>query len=332
MAADDLNSGNSLQALPKAELHCHLDGILDRAMLRDIRAGDPAFPIDPAEFERAYPVEGYDRFWKWWQFTGPLDGQLNAHLPILVHHVQRLKVYNVRYAEIMIASGELPRDAAMAIDAVRALRREIDRQEAGIIQIEFLVATGRNKPPERMAALEDLFLALHRAGLIVGIAIAGPEAGNPVRPFSNSLARFHEAGLGIEIHAGEWCGPESVWDALEYGFPDRIGHGVSVFQDERLIEAILERDVHLEMCPTSNLKTGSVEAIQAHPIRRARDLGLNFGVNTDDPGPFENNMLSEYRLLSQHCGFQAQDFEAMFHNAIRSRFQPNLRVSLPSTS
>ncbi|MBN1584188.1 MAG: hypothetical protein JXA89_25995, partial [Anaerolineae bacterium] len=247
----------------------------------------------------------------------------------LTHHIQRLVAQNVFYTEIMIASGELPKDAARAVDAVRALRAEIDRREAGHIQIEFLIATGRNKPPERMAQLEDTFLALHRAELIAGVAIAGPEAGNPVRPFHDSLARFHAAGLKIEIHAGEWCGPESVWDALEYGFPDRIGHGVSVFQDQRLIEVILERDIHLEMCPTSNLKTGSVESIDAHPIQLARDLGLNFSVNTDDPGPFESSMLSEYQILSQHCGFQAQDFESVFHNAIRSRFQPNLRVALP---
>ncbi|MBN1139263.1 MAG: hypothetical protein JXM73_21990 [Anaerolineae bacterium] len=330
MAADDLRLDQTLLALPKAELHCHLDGILDRAMLRDILAADPTFPIDPAHFERAYPIEGYDQFWQYWSFIKPLDGRLDAYLTILAHHIQRLVAQNVCYAEVMIASSEIPRDPPQAIDALAAFRAEVDRLERGHIQIEFLVATGRNKSPERLAAQEDMFLALHRAGLIVGIALAGPEMGNPVRPFQRSLARLHQAGLGIEIHAGEWCGPESVWDALEYGFPDRIGHGVSVFQDQRLIETILERDIHLEMCPTSNLKTGSVAAIAAHPIgqarRWARDLGLNLGVNTDDPGIFETSMLSEYRLLSQTCGFQPHDLEVLFQNAMRSRFQPDLRI------
>ena len=329
MAAENLDN-NVLPALPKAELHCHLDGTLDRAMLREIRASDPTFPVDPAVFEGAYPVESYNQFWKWWPFIDPIEGDLGHFLPVLVHHIERLKAQNVVYAEIMIASGELDKDPVKAVAGVQAFRDEIDRHEKGDIQVEFLVATGRNKPPERMAELEKLFLTLYQADLIVGIALAGPEAGNPVRPFRRSLARFREAGLGIEIHAGEWCGPESVWDALEYGFPDRIGHGVSVFQEQRLIEVMRERDIHLEMCPTSNLKTGSVEAMENHPIQQARDLGLNFGVNTDDPGPFENSIQSEYELLARYCGFQMQDFEAMFHNAIRSRFQPKLRIRLPN--
>jgi adenosine deaminase len=136
----------------------------------------------------------------------------------------------------------------------RGTRDDRDRQEAGDIQVEFLIATGRNKPPERMAELEDVFLALHRAGLIVGIVLAGPKAGNPVRPFERSLARFREAGLGIEIHAGEWCGPESVWDAIEYGLPDRIGHGVSAFQDQRLIDVIRERDILRKMETTKRTR------------------------------------------------------------------------------
>jgi adenosine deaminase len=127
-------------------------------------------------------------------------------------------------------------------------------------------------------------IGLYEAGLIVGIALAGPEQGNPVKLFHKSFARFHEAGLGIEVHAGEWCGPESVWDALEYGFPNRIGHGVSLFQDPRLVNVIRERQIHIELCLTSNLKTGSVSRIEEHPIGGGQRAETRFSVNTDDPG------------------------------------------------
>src|SRR4051812_26707998 len=104
---------------------------------------------------------------------------------------------------------------------------------------------------ERAADLADRILMLHQAGLIVGVVLAGPERGHPVKPFQKLFARFREAGLGIENHAGEWCGPESVWDALEHGFPNRIGHGVSLFDDAALVRRFQEEQIHVEMCPTS---------------------------------------------------------------------------------
>jgi adenosine deaminase len=132
--------------------------------------------------------------------------------------------------------------------------------------------------------------------------------------------------MGIEIHAGEWCGPESVWDALEHGYPDRIGHGVSAFQDPRLLETIGERGIHIEMCPTSNLKTGSIAAIADHPIARARDLGLSIGVNTDDPGAFGCSMESEYALLAEVFGFGPADFAYLYSCALAARFGRDLAL------
>jgi adenosine deaminase len=132
--------------------------------------------------------------------------------------------------------------------------------------------------------------------------------------------------VGIEIHAGEWCGPDSVWDALEHGYPDRIGHGIGIFQDPRLLDLVQERGVHIEMCPTSNLRTGSVACIEEHPIGRAREMKLDFSVNTDDPGPFGCSMESEYVLLTSAFGFTEEDFEAVYRNALGARFQPELHI------
>jgi adenosine deaminase len=317
----------NLKALPKVELHCHLDGILDRGMARDIRRSDPTFPIDPREFEKAYPVHDLESFWCWWRFIDPIEGELDHFRPILGRYIERLKTQNVDYAEVMIAAGELPRDTVETVEKVRAFREWVNRQEANKIQVEFLVAFGRNGSPENVAKLAERLLALYDAGLIVGIAIAGPEQENPIRPFQTTLARVHEAGLGIEIHAGEWCGPESVWDALEYGYPNRIGHGVSLFQDPELLDLVQERRIHIEMCPTSNLKTGSISGIEEHPVQIARELGLSFSINTDDPGPFECSMASEYELLSKVFGFDDDDFQTIYVNSLEARFQPELRIS-----
>lgn len=312
-----------LKSLPKVELHCHLDGILSPSMAQDIRAEDPAFPIDSDALQRAYPITDRANFFNWWSFTRAIDGELTYFHPILRHYVEHLKDQHVVYAEIMIASGELPADPAEASEKILALRdaaglTSSDNQE---IQVEFLIAVGRNKPPEVIEAQAQRILHLYEDGLIVGIALAGPEPGYPVKPFTKTLAKLHEAGLNIEIHAGEWCGTESIWDALRYGYPDRIGHGVSLFEDPKLVKHFQTHQIHIEMCPTSNLKTGSVSHIEAHPIKHARDLGLNFSVNTDDPGIFECSLETEYALLVNDFGFEARDFQAIYENALSARFK-----------
>jgi adenosine deaminase len=191
--------------------------------------------------------------------------------------------------------------------------------------VEFLAAFGRHKAPEVVEEWTDRVLMLAEVGLIVGVAVAGPERGYPVQPFHRSFARVREAGLGIEVHAGEWSGPESVWDALDHATPDRLGHGVAIFEDPALVQRVREEGTHIEMCPTSNVCTGSVRTIEAHPIRLARDMGLDYSVNTDDPGAFSCSMVSEFRLLAETFGFTEAELMRVYENALSARFQPRLR-------
>jgi adenosine deaminase len=310
----------NLQSLPKAELHCHLDGILSPAMARAIRQEDPTFPVAPEDFAPYYPITDVESFFHWWRAVDPISGQLAYFFPILAQHIAALKAQNTHYAEIMIGSSEVPRDITAAIEAFTALQAWTNRHAAGDIVVAFIIIFGRGGTPEAVAELADRVIALYEAGLVVGIALAGLENKNPVKAYARTFARCHETGMGIEIHAGEWCGPESVWDALEHGYPDRIGHGVSLFQDPALIELFQEHQIHIEMCPTSNVKTGSVTRIEAHPIRQACDLGLNFSINTDDPGPFLNSLTSEYQLLVDTFGFDEADFRQAYANTIAARF------------
>ena len=311
--------------LPKTELHCHVDGIVSPDILRAIQAGGYPIPVSPEVLQSAYPIRNQPEFWRYFELADPCEDDFELMKRILAIHVECLKAQNVAYAEIMLGSSELPRDPDRLVEDFRAFREWVTGLEDGQIQIEFLVAFGRNRPLERLDQIADRLIPLHQAGLLVGVALAGPELGYPVRPLARVFAKLREAGLGIEIHAGEWAGPESVWDALEFGSPNRIGHGVAIFQDSKLIDRVGRDQIHIEMCPTSNLKTGSVNRIEDHPIRRAKELGLNFSLNTDDPGPFECSLDSEYQLLADTFGFTESDFERIAGNALKSRFQPALR-------
>jgi adenosine deaminase len=162
--------------------------------------------------------------------------------------------------------------------------------------------------------------ALRRAGLIRGVALAGLEAQYPVRPLQPILDGFRDLGLGIEIHAGELAGAESVRDALRHGSPDRLGHAIAAFSDEAVLAEIAERGIHIEFCPSSNLALGVVPRIADHPIARAHELGLSYSINTDDPGPFACSLTSELELVGEAFGFGLEDFARIFDHTMQAAF------------
>ncbi|MCA9916118.1 MAG: hypothetical protein KC496_22335, partial [Anaerolineae bacterium] len=193
-------------------------------------------------------------------------------------------------------------------------------------QIEFIAAIGRQRPLEESKNVFDLALDLFQEGLICGFMLAGDEGARPVGDFKPDLKRLHAAGMGIEIHAGEWRGPESVWDALKDGYPQRIGHGVRAFEDEKLVQRLIDEKIHIEMCPTSNVLTGSIDHIHQHPLGRAHDLEMDISINTDDPGVFSCDMSSELQLAADQFGFTQADYETLYEQSLAARFQPQLRI------
>lgn len=311
-----------LAAAPKAELHCHIDGLLDAAMLRAI-AGPGADSL-AAELEACCPV---DSVASWTERYGRLAEPhlVPAHerLPLLLEHqVRRWQAENVRYAEIFISRllGTSD-DHAELVDLFTRVRERTDAVAGSSIEVTFVVCVGRSEPG-KLARQAAKISALWRAGLIAGVALAGDERRASVASLAPFFERFRGEGLGIEIHCGEHMGPESVWDALDHGHPHRLGHALSAFADPRALDAIGERGLHIEFCPTSNLCLGAVESIDAHPLGRAHQLGLSYSVNTDDPGPFGCSMTSELALVQRAFGLTLDDLEGVRLNAMAARFPP----------
>ena len=277
--------------------------------------------LDPSAVDRAVPVGS----WAAWrdEYAPLVAGCMKPAdrlVPILQAHVEGLVAQNVEYVELMVSGWLDPHgEEEPVIDLFRALKGALSEVDEGAIQVELLVAIGRGHV-ERVRRQAARILALARHGLIVGVALAGDEAACTIESIADIFPMLRDAGLGIEIHAGETCGPESVRDALEHGRPDRLGHAVRAFEDPRLVEELRRRDTHLEFCPASNLCLGVVEDIERHPIVRARELAMNFSVNTDDPGTFGCSMVSEFARLERALGFDSADFERIRANASRARF------------
>jgi adenosine deaminase len=304
---------------PLVELHCHADGVVDPAMIRELASQGIELPVDATAVSAVWPVRSTaDWVARYQPVVGACLDPPSRRLPLYAAHVRNLVRQGVGYAELMV-SGLLSPDVGVTIERFQAVRRAIDGAAAGRIQVELLACFGRG-PAARVSAQADRILALARAELIVGVALAGDETACTVASIASVLDRLRDAGLGIEIHAGEQAGPASVWDALDHGRPDRIGHGVRAFEDQRLIEALRARDVHLEFCPTSNLRLGLVSDIRQLPIAQAHDCGLSFSINTDDPGPFGCTLRSEMALVERCFGFTEEHWTAVRANAWRARF------------
>jgi len=314
--------------LPLVELHCHLDGILDPPMLEQLAASGRKLPLAVSALLETYPVDSFEKFEAWHRAVAVMEGNLDNFKPILEMHAERLRASGVAYAEIMIGSSEIPRDRDELVPRMREFRAFANSLEQGTLQLEFLACFSRTAMIERVEELADRLEILARANLLCGVAVAGPEAGKPVRPFRHALQRVREAGLKIEVHCGEWAGPESVKEALDAVRPERIGHAVRAFEDKDLIARLRDQGIHIEMCPTSNVSTRAVDRLETHPIREARSLGLSMSVNTDDPGTFTCSMASEFGLLKDVFGYGPADLERVKRDALAARFVKELRVPI----
>ncbi|HEY1814042.1 MAG TPA: hypothetical protein VGG74_16940 [Kofleriaceae bacterium] len=290
----------------RAELHCHVDGVLDTALAAELG------------FDVELPVV---RSLADWELYGARVSQLADRvrwLPrVLERHVGRLREQRVRYAELFI-SGILfaHDDDAALVDYVAELRALATAAAGPELAIEFVICVGRGTP-ERLARQVPRIAALRRAGLVCGVAFAGDER-HPMRPLSRGVDELRALGLGIEIHAGELAGADSVRDALDYGSPDRIGHGLAAFGDPALLDAIATRGIHLELCPSSNLALGAVARLDAHPIGRAHAMGLPFSINTDDPGAFGCSLAGELAAVAEMFSL---DLDAIFEATMRAAFR-----------
>ena len=318
-----------LKELRKVELHCHLDGLLDPSLVRELDARGRPHPFEIDKLSRAWPARTFET---WQEDYGALisphfHGNAALLLDTLEIHLDRLVAQNVVYTEIMLASfirqcAELD-DQGELFKQFRSLG---DRFEASGLQVEYLVTLGRGNGPEKFDAKAERAIYAFENGYACGVALAGDESAATVKSFADWFDRFHSAGMRVEIHAGEWGGPDSVWDALEYGRPHRLGHGIAVFDDPVLEEHVRATGLHIEMCPTSNVSWAGVTDLAAHPIGRAVENGFSVSVSTDDPGPLGISLESELGAARDTFGWDMATVRRLQSDALRARFAPDLRI------
>jgi aminodeoxyfutalosine deaminase len=293
-----------------AELHLHLEGAIEAETLREI---DPALTMEEIAANTSYgDFAGFIQSYIWVnrRLRTPGDYSIAAR-----RLFEKLAGQGVTYAEVTLSAGMMlwkSQDFSAIFEAVA-------REGAGArLRVNWILDAVRQFGAE--AARPVVELAMERVGHgVVAFGLGGFEGGAPARDFAELYRRARDHGLRTVCHAGETTNAQNVWDALAIG-AERIGHGIRAVEDPRLLEYLREKNIPLEICISSNVRTGAVESVAAHPVRRLFEAGVKIVLNTDDPALFACDLRGEYEIAQKCLGFSPSEIEEIRENAFRYAF------------
>src|SRR5271166_2351229 len=327
MVSDKDEIASFIRRLPKAELHLHLEGTILPATLVELSARHDVRPLTLAEAEALYKFNDFSSFMEAFKaVTGrlitPEDYELAAW-----RMMERLAEQGVVHAEVYISVGVIYRwrdhDAAAFEPIFAGLERARERGERELgLSIFWIFDAVRHFPVEEAERVFSKAAELKPAHpSIIGIGLGGDERRTGSKAFRALYKEAARAGLRLTNHAGETTGPEAIWETLGIG-SERIGHALSAIQDKLLLQELKARSTPLELCPTSNVRTGVCPSFAAHPLRRLFDLGLLVTLNSDDPAFFGSDLANEFLLAHTEQKFTRDELCQLARNSIRASFLP----------
>jgi len=311
-----------LLTLPKAELHLHLEGSIEPATLLELkqRHGMPGAE-DVAAVERLYRYQDFAGFLMAFKdvtehLRTPEDYEL-----VTYRMMERLKTQNVLHAEVYVSVGVCLWRNLDFPAIFEGLERGRERGERDFgISLLWIFDAVRHFGSERGREVAELAVR-YRDRSVVGYGIGGDERRGPADLFRDVFSYAGANGLRLTAHAGENAGPESIWGALNLR-AERIGHGLSAGQDPELMAELAQRQIPIEICLTSNLRTGCCTSIEEHPLRSYFDHGLMVTLNTDDPAMFRTSLVHEYLLAQNAFGFSDDQLHEVARNSFEASFLP----------
>ena len=309
-----------IRTLPKAELHLHLEGAIEPATLLELRErhGEPGTQAEAAQLYRYEDFNGFLMAFK--DLTEHLRTADDYEL-ITYRLMQRLKEENVLHAETYVSVG-VCLWRKQDFDAMfEGLERGRERGERDFgVSLLWIFDAVRHFGVEAAQKVFELAVR-YQDRHVIGIGIGGDEQKAPPELFRDVYAYAADHGLRLTAHAGESAGPESIWGALNLR-AERIGHGLTAAQDSELLEELSTRQVPVEICITSNLRTGCCRELSEHPVRNYFDQGLMVTLNSDDPAMFHTSLAREYQLAQEAFGFTDEHLRELARNSFEASFLP----------
>jgi aminodeoxyfutalosine deaminase len=309
-----------IRQLPKAELHLHLEGAIEPATLQELRDhhGDRA---PGTEAEQLYLYQDFQGFLLAFKnitehLRTPEDYEL-----ITYRLMQHLKEEYVLHAEVYVSVGVClwrKQDFAAIFEGLDRGRARGAR-DFGISLLWIFDAVRQFGAEEAQRVFE--LAVRYQDRQVIGVGIGGDEQKAPPELFRSVYGYAEDNGLRLTAHAGETGPAESVWGALNLR-AERIGHGFTAAQDPDLIEELAYRQIPVEICLTSNLRTGVCKAIAEHPAKSYFDQGIMITLNTDDPSLFGTTLSREYQLAQETFAFTDEHLRELARNSFEASFLP----------
>jgi adenosine deaminase len=322
------------RSLPKIELHLHLDCSLSYKVVQQI---NPA--ISHKEYLESFVappkctdlVDYLKRAVKGFELM-----QTKEQLQLVTLDLcEQLKADNLIYAEIRFAPLLHIAKGLTPVEVVQTINDAVTEGIAKTgVEIRMILCTLRHYTEEQ--SMETVQLVKKFKGTnVVAFDIAGDEAGCPIKNHIKAFEFAKANKLHVTSHAGEAKGPESVWETLDHFHPSRIGHGVRSAEDDKLLDYLKEKNIHLEVCPTSNIQTNVVNTIKEHPADKIYNWGVSMSVNTDARTITPVTLSSEYSVLEKTFNWTKEHFlkcnlEAIAHSFCDTELKEKLKRQIIS--
>lgn len=320
---------NTYRALPKVELHRHLEGSLRLDTMLDIaNQHGITIPDDVLRLSTLVQIQAEDKF-TFQNFLAKFNTlRLFYRSPDAIHRITREAVEdaakdNVKYLELRFTPVALSRAERFplhdVIDWVITSAQEAAKKNNVIVRL--IASVNRHESTDLAEQVAWLAAEQMKRGL-VGLDLAGNEAEFPAAPFVGIFKEAKQAGLHVTIHAGEWGPAIHVKQAIEEFETERVGHGVRILEDENIIAMACEHGTALEVCITSNYQSGVASSLETHPLVKMYDRGLNVTINTDDPSVSRITLSHEYYTACEDLHMAQNTLKQRIIAAAKAGFLP----------
>lgn len=310
-----------IHSLPKAELHLHLEGSVEPATLLELSRRHDSLPLTAPQIHELYQYSDFHGFLM--AFKAVTERlRTPADFELITHELMRnLRTQNVLHAEVYVSVGVIYWRGGEFDAIFEGLERGREQGERDFgVSLSWIFDAVRHFGVDAARRVFEKAAEL-RERHVVGIGIGGDERRAPPEMFKDLYAYSKDNGLRLTVHAGETMGPESIWGALNIG-AERIGHGLTAYADSELINVLSERQIPLEICMSSNVRTGCLDQLTRHPVRRYFEEGLMTTLNSDDPAMFSTSLEREYELAQDVFEFTDEHLRELARNSFEASFLP----------
>jgi aminodeoxyfutalosine deaminase len=299
----------------------HLEGSIEPPTLLELQQRHGGSNATLEEVEQLYSFADFTGFLLAFKDVTELLRTPADYELIVYRLMERLKSENVLHAEVYVSVGVCLWRKQNFDSILEGLERGRQRGEKDFgVSLLWIFDAVRHFGLQAAQRVAELAVR-YKDRNVVGFGIGGDEQRAAPELFRDVYAYCAEHGLRLTCHAGESAGPESVWGALNLK-SERIGHGLTAGRDPELVEELSRRQIPVEVCLTSNLRTGCCASPAEHPVRRYFDHGLMITLNTDDPAMFRTSLCGEYELAQRDYGFTDEHLRELARNSFEASFLP----------